>query len=539
MSYYRRSKAVSIIENESLDYCIGQLLCPLLRRDSVSDSLDYALNVQKAGSVFIQNQSAENVLALKEKIRRRAPDLLVAADLVYGAGSQIVGATVFPQHLAMGACGDTQKVYELAKFTASEGRYYGINWTFSPVVDLLINPDNPCLNTRAFGERPEHVAALGEAFVAGCQEGGLMAACAKHFPGDGVDDRDQHLCTTINSLSRTEWMQTFGYVWEKMISAQVDSIMIGHLGLPWLDPGADWRGPPPATISKPIITNLLRQELGYDGLVVSDAMVMAGITGFIRRSRTAVEFIKAGGDIVLFCGAQDHQLLREAVEKGEIEEQQVRRSASRVLRLKHKLGLTSKESAFNHAPPSTGDLALGKKLSREIASGAIKIVRNEKRLLPLSIEAESQVAVVNIGYESAKPGHDQGVFENLLRDMGFEVEAWWNPGPSDINNLSAKAAIFLNIFVTGQSKPLGTTRLSGKTMSWCFRSFLAEEIPVIITSFGCPYKIKEFPSAHTFINAFSSGEESQRAVLELVFGKAQGQGRHPVSLKGFFHCEYY
>jgi beta-N-acetylhexosaminidase len=525
-------------DEKSLDDCIGQLLCPLLRNNEINEAFDYALDVQKAGSVFIQTQPAETILALKARIRERAPDLLVAADLVYGAGSQIIGASIFPQHLAMGACGDPAKIRELARITAREARYYGINWTLAPLVDLLINPDNPCLNTRAFGENPGQVAALGEAFIEGCQEKGLLAACAKHFPGDGIDDRDQHLCTSINSLSRSEWMQTYGLVWKAMIASQVDSIMIGHIGLPWLDPGKDWRGPPPATISRPIITDLLRNELGYEGVVVSDAMVMAGINAFVHRDRNAVEFIKAGGDVVLFSGPQDHRFIREAVENGEIDEQQVRQSAARVLRLKHKLGLLSKDSAAFDTPPSADELDAAQGLSRGIASGAIKVLRNEKQILPLSLEPESKVAVVNIGYESHKPGHDTQVFASLLSDMGYAVEAFWNPGPGDIKNLDQAAAIFLNIFVTGQNKPLGTTRLNGATMSWSFRTFLAEAVPVIVTSFGCPYKLKEFPSAHTFINAFSSGAESQGAALDVIFGKAKAQGKHPVSLRGFFDCEY-
>ena len=177
----------------------------------------------------------------------------------------------------------------------------GVHWTFSPIVDINYNMNNPVTNIRAISDRPELVDKIGKAAVCGLQKNGLMAAGCKHFPGDGVDDRNQHFCTTVNNFSKEEWMNTFGYVYKEMFKAGVSSVMVAHISLPAYDEKMnDWVGYPPASLSYNLQTKLLKEELGFEGCIVSDALSMVGACACVDYDRLAIEFVKAGGDILLF-----------------------------------------------------------------------------------------------------------------------------------------------------------------------------------------------------------------------------------------------
>jgi hypothetical protein len=179
--------------------------------------------------------------------------------------------------MALGSSGDAEAVYEIGRLTARICRAHGINFTLSPVVDINLNFKNPVTNIRAVSDDSERVYKIASAYSRGMRSEGKFATCAKHFPGDGVDDRNQHLCTSVNSLSMDEWWASYGSVYKRMIADGVDSIMIGHIALPAYGTESDEVGPYPASLSKRLITDLLKGELGFDGCVISDAMSMVGV----------------------------------------------------------------------------------------------------------------------------------------------------------------------------------------------------------------------------------------------------------------------
>lgn len=183
--------------------------------------------------------------------------------------------TAFPPLLALAAADDEALAYEYGKYTALEGRAAGFTWALAPGMDLLLNWLNPVITTRCLGDNPERAAKLASAIIRGMQDHGL-AACAKHFPGDGVDFRDQHIITTVNDLSEAEWLTTYGEVTSRVIAAGVLSVMTGHIALPWAESAGRTEAPVPATVSAAVTNGLLRERLGFDGVVISDALDMGG-----------------------------------------------------------------------------------------------------------------------------------------------------------------------------------------------------------------------------------------------------------------------
>ena len=230
---------------------------------------------------------------------------------------------------------------EIGQATAAEARYAGMHWTFSPVIDLNYNFLNPITNVRAFSDEPERVIHIATAMIEGLQGDGLLAATAKHFPGDGMDDRDQHLATTINNLPLADWQATYGKVWRAAIDAGVLCVMPGHISLP------DYQGftdhpvdAPPATLDTKLLNDLLRKELGFDGLIISDASGMIGMTTRVPSNTRVVECIKAGCDVYLFPETlEEYGYLLDAVKEGRLSEERVRDAARRVLELKARLNV--------------------------------------------------------------------------------------------------------------------------------------------------------------------------------------------------------
>ena len=215
----------------TLPQCVGQLLCSLHPGFTTADWLDLLKKVP-LGSLLVRAASSEELRAQLQPLQEHSTvPLLAAADLEHGAIA-LTDGTEFPWLMGAGAANDAELMAMMGQATAAEARYAGVHWTFAPVIDLNYNFNNPITNIRALSDQPERVIRLATAFVRGLQAGGRLAAAAKHFPGDGVDDRDQHLCTTVNSLPFEQWQATYGRVWRAIIEAGVMSIMPGHISLP-------------------------------------------------------------------------------------------------------------------------------------------------------------------------------------------------------------------------------------------------------------------------------------------------------------------
>ena len=262
------------------DLC-GQLLNYSIPASKTVEELDEMFSTTRPGGLFFGwNTTPERireVTALAEKYAK--VPVIVSADIENGPGCCLASELFLPQMMSLGAADDEALVEKLGVYTAEICRKNGIHWSFAPVVDINYNRDNPVTNIRAISDSPKQVAKIARAFVRGMQTNGMMVAGCKHFPGDGMDDRNQHFCTTVNSLSKEEWMETYGYVYREMFKENTSSVMIGHIAFPANEEPKDidpMLGALPGTLSYATMTKLLKGELGYKGCLVSDAMSMVG-----------------------------------------------------------------------------------------------------------------------------------------------------------------------------------------------------------------------------------------------------------------------
>ncbi len=522
----------------SLDEKIGQLLCwdvsalktPAETRQIADTAARFHL-----GSLFAFGFAEADIRRVTGELDRRlALPVLMASDLEHGAGPAIADGMEFPFQMAVGAADDEALAEEMGRATARQGAAAGIQWTFSPVADINFNPLSPIVNVRAFSDDPERVARLAAAMIRGMQADGLMAATAKHFPGDGVDDRDQHLCTSVNSFSRSRWQRTFGRVWRRVIREDVMSIMAGHIALPCVDPGEGYLGGIPATLSHRLQIDLLKNELGFRGCLVSDAIPMVGIGAHAKRSEIAVRNVAAGSDVVLFCEPErDFTALKRAVEQGRISDERLHDAVRRVLTMKARLGSLTTRRAV--PPVTAAEQTHFQATAHQIAERAATLVRNTTGRLPLRLKAGAKVLTITLQYDSGTGfGQDQGeryreltFVDEVLRQRGLVVDHAHND--MSLARTGRYDAIFVNVRIIPHCLG-GTVRMVGP-LAWHFwNSFLPETENLVITAFGNPYLVHEIPSAETMLLMYDYSPAGQEAAVATWLGENMPRGRCPVRL---------
>lgn len=513
----------------SMEQAVGQLLEVSQPLDSADKWLDYLQNVP-VGAMSARLRSTETYRTVVQELQKEVdPPLLVVVNMEHGASDLPNYGTDFPSLMAAGAANDPALIAILGRATAREARAVGINWCLTPVVDLNYNFDNPVTNTRAISDDPQRVVTLASALVEALQANGV-AATAKHFPGDGMDNRDQHLVTGINNLPFEQWMETFGFVWRQVIDAGVWTIMPGHISLP------DYQGfaenpyaAPPATISRELLQTLLRDELGFQGLIVSDATGMMGFATRLAPAERAPAAINAGIDLYLGSNPDvDYPALLLAVKEGRLTEERVLEAARRVLELKARLNLVEQPLG---PEPTAAETAAFAQAAQTMADKSITLVRNGGQY-PLNLPEKAKILTVTVMPENTMIPHaDLTVFDEELRARGHHVEHLLNPRSDE---LRAKApehdAVFINVYVVPMMT-LGTVRITvGSFGNWGWRSLFTEHPNVLYTSFGNPYVTHELPHVPTLALAYGGGEAAQRAAVKVWLGESEAQGDCPVTL---------
>ncbi|MFP4549970.1 MAG: glycoside hydrolase family 3 protein [Spirochaetales bacterium] len=513
----------------TIEEAVGHLLCPILSGFS-ADEIRRLQERDRYGSVFFNRQTFAEWRETVEAVQSAAPwPVLVSADLEFGARSITDKAVQFPWLMGAAAADDDDAVYAAGLATGIEGRHAGVHWTFAPVVDINYNFRAPETNIRSFGDDPERVARLASRFIRGVQEQNRVAATAKHFPGTGMDERDQHLVTAINPLSVDAWMKTYGMVWRRVIETGVLSIMSGHIAFP------DYEGHRenleaalPATISSRLQIDLLRKELGFEGVLVSDAAPMVGIASRCTQDEAVVRFIEAGGDVFLFARPErDYDLLMEAVRSGRLSEERVRESAARVIALKERLGI--EEDVYGPAPDESA-VASFREASRTIAERSVTVQR-DNGLVGRKPQAGAKVLTVTLDYEGHKfLPEELDAFDAALRERGYQVEHLRNPGH---NALIDRAPEFETIFVNIHLTPhmlLGHTRLYAPLAMHFWRGFYVDLPDVRFTSFGSPYLLYDQPHLPNMLVGYGGAESVQRAAVAIWLGEITARGKSPVRL---------
>ncbi|MGE5551342.1 MAG: glycoside hydrolase family 3 protein, partial [Bacteroidota bacterium] len=351
------------------------------------------------GGVFICREALTDqdgdITTIIRAYREASPlSLLVAADAENGCGSLAREMTTLPQLMALGATGSTELARAYGHTIALESAALGIDWSFSPVADLNLNPFNPITNVRAIGDTAEAAIPLLTAVVRGMQDGGLIAT-AKHFPGDGVDYRDQHLVTTANSLSMEDWRRNHGAVFTALIGAGVDAVMTGHISLPAYQSRIAEGGYLPATLSHELTTRLLKEELGFGGVVISDALDMGGFLKWYGRGRGEVECFKAGTDMLLWpsCGYID--AVEEAIASGEIPLSRLDEAVSRIRGLKERHGLLA-ASNRSRRELTAEEMLFTENTAVRVAEGSVTLLRDRRGRLPLKRPEVRNALVIGI-----------------------------------------------------------------------------------------------------------------------------------------------
>ncbi|WP_162848315.1 glycoside hydrolase family 3 protein [Paenibacillus nanensis] len=377
------------LDQMTLEEKVGQLFTFYYKETVYAEEAEQYIAGYKAGGIFLDMEcleEPEQVHKLTSRMqeasltRGSGLPLFVAADFVAGAGCKLSrgGAVHFPKNMAIGAANDERLAYESGKATADESLAMGVNFNYSPVVDINNNPDNPVIGTHSFGGSRELVSRMGAAVIRGYQERGMIAT-AKHFPGHGDTNVDSHLDLPVLPFDRDR-LEAFELVpFRKAIEAGVDAIMVGHIAVPALDPGML-----PASLSRPMVTGLLREELGFDGLVVTDGMSMKGVTSKYTQAKACVMALQAGADILLVCperGDEAQEMVDAvlgAVKSGKLSESRIDESAARIMQMKEKYGLTPDRFKLQPYEASAFEQEEAKLVSLELARKALRASGSEE-----------------------------------------------------------------------------------------------------------------------------------------------------------------
>jgi beta-N-acetylhexosaminidase len=492
-----------------------------------------AFVIQTTGSPLgVQRSQVYPTAILANTLQSHAKvPLLIGADFERGTAMRLEEGTSFPHSMAVAATGRPEDAYTVGKITALEARAAGVPWIFAPDADVNSNPANPIINTRSFGEDVARVSEFVAAFVRGVEENGGLAT-AKHFPGHGDTSTDSHLDLPTVNGDRAHLEQVELAPFRAAIAAGVSSIMTGHLAVPALEPDPNV----PATMSHAITTDLLRRQMGFDGLVVTDALEMRGVTSHYSPGEVAVRSILAGADVLLVPPVLDAALeaVRDAVASGRIPMSRLDDAVTHVLRAKAKLGLYKSKLVDLTALASNFGRPEFERAALDIADRGVTLLRDDQHILPLDATKPTRALLVAVSGDpdpypakdlEAEIGWRVDSLATLRMDTRF-VRADTVKLPSPDTYDVAIAAVFVRV---ADSK--GSVSLPEDEAAVVDR-LLATGKPVIVTCFGSPYLIARFSAAKTWIAAFSTADVAQRAVGRALFGQISIGGRLPVNVPG-------
>lgn len=485
------------------------------------------------GVVLFAGNIYESTVLLNELQFISDLPLLVSADFERGASFRIEDTTSFPWTMAIGATGSEEFAYQEGMITAQESRALGVHWLFAPVMDVNNNPENPVINIRSFGEDPQLVARLGSAFIRGARAGGVLTT-AKHFPGHGDTATDTHIGLAVvpSDLDRLNSVELVPF--RSAIEAGVDAIMTAHVSVPEVTEEPEI----PATLSKEILTDLLRGKLQFDGLVVTDAMEMGAISDTYWCGLAAVRAIEAGADIVLLPTNSIAAIneIERAVEMGDISPERIDKSVEKILRVKSSLGLHRKRAVSINRLTEVVASPQNLSLAQQIADHSITALKNESGLLPVNpVENPRIYSLVLDSGLATSPG---SVFQSEMRSFYPSLSTEWANArvtPEQIQSIERNAARS-DLIVCSTIARLSSGRdISAipKDQQKIIEKLLRTGKPHIWIAFGNPYVLERLPKVGTYLCTFSDSDVSQRAAARAVSGAIPITGKMPISIPGY------
>ncbi len=510
------------------------------KRGEVEHDVASLVKKQHVGGLILVNvfqghlvQRADPVEAATviNKLQRMAKTpLIVGADLERGASMRFNDTTIFPQAMAFAAAGSTDAVKFEGEITAQEARAIGVQWVFAPVADVNSNPDNPIINIRSFSEDPKQVSEYVDAFLKGAQANPkfTVLTTAKHFPGHGDTATDTHLNLATISADRDHLDKVELVPFESAIANGVDSIMTAHLSVPALGTGEL-----PATLSPEILTKLLRDDLKFKGLVVTDALDMGGVAKGYGPGDAAVRAVAAGADVLLMptdaVAAIDAVVA--AVKSGQISKERLDDSVNRILAAKARVGLNAQRYVNVKAIPTLVNLPQSNARAQSIADSAVTLVKNDSKLLPIQPSAQSCFAILREGPNSQQgqvmqpeiqrraPGRPVLLLSPAITEAEMD-SAISGAGPCD----QWYVAAFVS--VAGYR---GSVSLGGNYPA-LMQKLIASGKPVMLVSMGNPYLLRSFPNVAAYMTTFSTVPPSEISAVKALWGEIPIRGHLPVTI---------
>lgn len=486
------------------------------------------------GIMFYKGMPYEVARSIQRLQTETEVPLLVMADIEWGLAMRVNQATDFLQNMAIGATGSEEFAYEMGKITAMEARAMGVHIGYAPVMDVNNNPDNLIINTRSYSENPGQVALLGAAFIRGMQEQGVFAT-AKHFPGHGDTDVDSHLNLPVVTASKERIQKTELLPFQAAVAAGVKAVMVGHINF---SAYRQMQGRP-ATLDSYFIQEVLRKEMGFKGLVFTDAMDMGGITENYWSGEAAVMAINAGVDMVLIPPnfESTFRFVVKAVRDGRIPMHRIDQAVKRILQAKLELGL-NKKPAFD-IQELEAVLAKPEFLqkSEEIANAAMTLLRDRKNALPFHAEELDSVLVVTITDEENRAQRGAPLNREVAKRIPVVRTAYVDPRTTQEELLGTLAkcdssqAVIVGAFVNWGSYK-GSVTLPDTTAKLLAALFKIEK-PMVVISFGSPYVLRQIADAPSYLCAYGTKPLAVRAAIRAIFGEIPLTAKLPVTIPGF------
>ena len=517
------------------------------------DNIQSFLDQYPIGGIRYRNMDKDSVLKQNKayQINSKIP-VFVAANCENGANEVCKEGTFVATEAELGATRNSDWAYETGNICGCESEALGINWTFSPIVDIYKNSKNTIVNSRSYGEDAKRVIDMSLAYMRGIHKHNMLA-CAKHFPGDGIDERDHHLLMAVNDMSWEEWEATTGNVYRTLIEEGLESIMIGHIALPdyskKLNPDLTDKDILPASLSRELIQGLLRDQMGFQGLIVTDASHMGGLLGAKPRYQQVPETIAAGCDMFLFTHdmEEDYQYMLKGIREGVISEERLQNALEHILGMKARLGLHQQVNMGN----AEKQMLIGSKehylIAAEIAENAITLVKDVDHYLPVCPEKRSRAKLYFLENEPEsrleKPSQVKQMVIEELEQAGFCVDVHESlydlerteVTPGNIAKIMAMPPVeefkqkydivFIFIHMRGYARE-NTVRLKYSFGHSNELPWWVCEVPTIGVSLNFTNHLYDLPMLKTYINAYSPTRECIHAAVQKIIGKSKFRGSY-------------
>ena len=538
-----------VLDEMTLREKIAQMIMPFVLGNFApegTESHDRIVDVierEGVGGVIMSVGVPTDVAVKLNDLQRHSKyPLLVGADLETGAGFRfwgavhvptniaLGGATTFPSLMAFGATGDPDYAYQMGRITALEARAMGVHLPFAPVLDVNNNPENPIINIRSFGEDPEAVATMGVSFVRGLQEHGVVAT-GKHFPGHGDTEVDSHLALPIIRAQRERMDSVELVPFRAAIDAGIRGMMSAHIAVPEISGGYL-----PSTLSGRVLEDLLRSDLGFDGIVFTDAMDMNAVNRLYPRGAASMMAVLAGADVILMPPdvTQAIDAILRVVRDGRIPESRIDQSVTKLLRLKEEMGLHEEREVPLEVVPQVVGIPKHTRIAQEVAERSITLLRNQRNLLPLLGTRTARVMSVTFRSRTdvlASRYFDARLRETYPRLVTTRVDEQTNSAAyEDLERRSHRSNL---VVVSVYSNFAGRVELPDEMVEFV-NELARARITHVVVSFGNPYLISEFPDAQAYVLAWSSASVSQRAAATALLGGIEISGRTPTGMPPYF-----